>query len=121
MRVDDLDKSYAQILNLTEFKSKKMKGEISELVEIHKNTQDKISEALKGFSEYLTNEQRKTCELTDIIIKLESHIKQLESLFEKYIKIDKDIDKMHETIKQKTTIIVNRDKPKNHKMNLEEK
>jgi len=107
--------SYSQILNLTEFKTKKMKGEISELVEIHQHTQDIISEALKGFEEYLTKEQGKACELTDTIIHLENYIENLESRLDKYKKLDKEIENMYNAIKEKTTIIVNRDKPKNHR------
>jgi hypothetical protein len=118
--IEDIFESYAQILNLTEFKSNKLKGEIKELVDIHRHTDEMISTALKGFSEYLTNEQRKKCQLTDSIIGLEAYITQLKDRLDKYKKLDHEIDNMYKTIKEKTTIIVNRDKPKDHKVKLEE-
>jgi hypothetical protein len=47
---------------------------------------------------------------------LEEDIKQLKERLNKYRMIDKEIDSMFNTIKEKTTIIVNRDKPKTHRI-----
>lgn len=112
--------AYAKILNLTEFKKKKMKGEISELIEIHKNIQAIVKQALSGIDTYLTDEQKDLCSMADTKLKLQEKIDNLKSDLEKYKKIDKEIDNMYNTIKEKTTIIVNRDKPKNHRTKKEE-
>ena len=112
--------SYAKILNLTEFKSKKMKGNISELVEIHRNTQNMISKALKGIDTYLSKEQEEVCTLADTKQELLNDIKELRQQKSEVIKILNDINKMHNEIKQAKVIIVDRDKPKKRKLKLEE-
>ena len=112
--------AYARILNLTEFKTKKMKGNISELVEIHQRTHDMINEALKGIDTYLSKEQEEVCILADTKQGLLNDIKELRQQKSEIIKILSDINKIHKEIKQARTIIVDRDKPKKRKVKLEE-
>jgi hypothetical protein len=115
-----LFESYAKILNLTEFKTKKMKGEISELVAIHQKTHDMINAALKGYDEYLTKEQKEKCHKLDIIGSLEAYIDELKSNINTYRKYEADIERMYNEIKEKRKIIVEVDKPKKHKSKEEE-
>ena len=112
--------AYARILNLTEFKTKKMKGDIKELVEIHQRTNDMISEALKGIDTYLSKEQEEVCNLADTKQRLLNDIKELKQQKNEVIKILNDINKIHNEIKQARTIIVDRDKPKKHRIPKEE-
>lgn len=112
--------SYAKIINLTEFKTKKMKGNISELVEIHRNTQDMISKALKGIDTYMSKEQGEICSLADTKQRLLNDIKELQKQKNNITKILDDIDRMHKEVKKATAIIVDRDKPKKRRLKLEE-
>lgn len=112
--------AYARILNLTEFKTKKIKGDISEVVEIHQRTNNMISEALKGIDTYLSKEQEEVCTLADTKQELLNDIKELRQQKSEVIKILNDINKMHNEIKQAKVIIVDRDKPKKRKLKLEE-
>lgn len=111
--------AYARTINLTEFKTKKMKGNISELVEIHRNTQNMISKALKGIDTYLSNEQTEVCQLADTKQRLLNDIEELQKQKNNITKILDDIDRMHKEVKKATAIIVDRDKPKKHKLKLE--
>ena len=112
--------AYAKKINLTEFKSKKMKGNISELVEIHRNTQNMISKALKGIDTYLSNEQTEVCQLADTKQRLLNDIEELQKQKNNITKILDDIDRMHKEVKKATAIIVDRDKPKKRRLKLEE-
>ena len=112
--------SYAKIINLTEFKTKKMKGNISELVEIHRNTQDMISKALNEIDTYISKEQGEICSLADTKQRLLNDIKELRQQKSEVIKILNDINKMHNEIKQARVIIVDRNKPKKHRVKLED-
>ena len=111
--------AYAKIINLTEFKTKKMKGNISELVEIHRNTQNMISKALKGIDTYLSKEQTEVCSLADTKQRLLNDIKELQKQKNNITKILDDIDRMHKEVKKATAIIVDRDKPKKRRVKLE--
>lgn len=118
--LENLFDGYARILNLTEFKQKKMKGDIKELVEINQRTHNMISEALKGIDTYLTQEQKEVCSLADTKQRLLNDINELKQQKNEIIKILNDINKIHNEIKQARTIIVDRDKPKKHRIKLEE-
>ena len=118
--IEGIFDAYAKILNLTEFKAKKMKGEICELVAIAQRTHDIINTALKGFDITLNKEQTEVCKLVDTKIGLTEEINRLKAELTKYQKINKEIDEMYTTIKEKTSIIVNRDKAKKHRVKLEE-
>lgn len=111
--------SYAKILNLSEFKNKKMIGEIRELVEIHQNTHNIINKALKGIDAYLTKEQLEICELADTKQRLLEDIAQLKNLKTDCIKVADEINQLHLDIKEKHKIIVDVDKPKKHSIKEE--
>ena len=64
--LEGIFKSYAKIIDLTEFKTKKMMKNISELVEIHQHTDDKITKALRGIDTYMNKEQTEVCQLADV-------------------------------------------------------
>lgn len=115
----DMFNAYAKKSNLTEFKTKKMKGDISELVEIQQHTQDKINKALKGIDAYLNKEQLEVCELADTKQRLLTDIEELKKQKSEVTKILHDINKMYKEIKEARTIIVDRDKPKNRRVKLE--
>ena len=112
--------AYARILNLTEFKTKKIKGNISEVVEIHQRTNNMISKALKGIDTYMSKEQTEICSLADTKQRLLNDIKELQKQKNNITKILDDIDRMHKEVKKATAIIVDRDKPKKRKLKLEE-
>ena len=112
--------AYAKILNLTEFKTKKMKGEIGELIEIHQRTHNMISEALKGIDTYLSNEQKEVCNLADTKQRLLDDNNEIHEIKNKSLKVFAEITRMYNEIKQAHTIIVDRDKPKKHRMPKEE-
>ena len=118
--LEGIFEAYARILNLTEFKKKKMKGNISELVEIHQRTHDMINEALKGIDTYLSKEQEEVCTLADTKQELLNDIKELRQQKSEVIKILNDINKMYNEIKQAKVIIVDRDKPKKRRIKEEE-
>lgn len=112
--------AYARILNLTEFKKKKMKGNISEIVEIHQRTHDMVSEALKGIDTYLSKEQEEICKLADTKETLLNDIRELRQQKNEMTRILNDINNIHKEIKQARTIIVDRDKPKKRRIKEEE-
>ncbi|HZK00051.1 MAG TPA: hypothetical protein VFC79_08590 [Tissierellaceae bacterium] len=112
--------AYARILNLTEFKKKKIKGNISEVVEIHQRTNNMISKALKGIDTYLSKEQGEICSLADTKQALLNDIKELQKRKTDITKVLDDIDRMHGEVKKATAIIVDRDKPKKRRVKLEE-
>lgn len=114
--LEGIFKSYARILNLSEFKAKKMKGEISELVEIHKKTYNTINKALSGIDGHLNHYQEEVCTLADTKQRLLNDISELTDIKNSLSKKIDDIDKMYAEIKEKRTIIVNVDKPKNHRI-----
>lgn len=118
--LSNLFDAYARTLNLTEFKTKKMKGDIKELVEIHQRTQNMISEALSGIDTYLSKEQEEICSLADTKQKLLNDIKELQKQKDEMNKVLNDINKIHGEIKQARTIIVDRDKPKKHRIKKED-
>ena len=118
--LEGIFEAYARILNLTEFKKKKMKGNISELVEIHQRTHDMINEALKGIDTYLSKEQEEVCTLADTKQELLNDIKELRQQKSEVIKILNDINKMYNEIKQAKVIIVDRDKPKKRRIKEDE-
>jgi hypothetical protein len=118
--LEGIFEAYARILNLTEFKKKKMKGNISELVEIHQRTHDMINEALKGIDTYLSKEQEEVCTLADTKQELLNDIKELRQQKSEVIKILNDINKMYNEIKQARVIIVDRDKPKKRRIKEDE-
>ena len=117
--LESIFNSYAKIINLTEFKTKKMKGNISELVEIHRNTQDMISKALNEIDTYISKEQGEICSLADTKQRLLNDIKELQKQKNNITKILDDIYKMHKEVKKATAIIVDRNKPKKHRVKLE--
>lgn len=112
--------SYAKIKNLTEFKTKKLVEDISEIIEINKNTQKLIVETLNNYDNVLSKNGTETLTLMDKKELLKDEIRELELRIKKYTKLDKEIDNMYKQIKDKTTIIVNRDKPKKHRIKEEE-
>lgn len=113
--IQGIFESYARIINLTELKKKKMCNDIGEIVNIHKNTQEMVSEALKGYDKHLNKNQREACNLIDTIEMLKKYITEQETTIEKYKKYNVDIDRMYAEIKDKRKIIVDVDKPKKHK------
>jgi hypothetical protein len=118
--LEGIFKSYAKILNLSEFKTKKMMGDVSELVEIHKKTYDTINKALSGIDQYLSNEQNEICTLADTKQRLLNDIDDLTIIENNIRKKIVNIDRMYSEIKDKRKIIVEVDKPKKHKVKLEE-
>jgi uncharacterized protein YoxC len=96
-----------------------MNSEISELVEIHKNTYDTISKALSGIDKYLSKEQEEVCNLADTKQMLLNEISDLNKIKEDIKKKISDIDRMYNEIKDKRKIIVEVDKPKKHKVKEE--
>ena len=118
--LEGIFKSYAKIIDLTEFKTKKMMKNISALVEIHRNTQDMISKALKGIDIYMSKEQGEICSLADTKQRLLNDIKELQKQKNNITKILYDIDRMHKEVKKATAIIVDRNKPKKHRVKLED-
>jgi uncharacterized coiled-coil protein SlyX len=108
--------SYKKLLNLSDFKSKKIIKGVQDLMDIANETDRKINEALKGYTDNLTKQQHEICDLTNSITELNQYVKEQQSRLDKYISMDKEVDKMYEKIKEKTTIIINRDKQKNHRM-----
>jgi hypothetical protein len=114
--IEGIFESYAQILNLTEFKRKKMKGDIGKLVAIHQRTNDMINEALKGYDTYLTKEQEETCKLLGTKLRLREEINEMREGLKEF----KDLKtNAIAEIKEARTIIVDRDKPKKHRVKLE--
>jgi len=118
--LEGIFEAYARILNLTEFKKKKMKGNISELVEIHQRTHDMVSESLKGIDTYLSKEQEEICKLADTKETLLNDIRELRQQKNEITRILNDINNIHKEIKQARTIIVERDKPKKRRIKEEE-
>jgi len=117
--ITDIFKAYARINNLTAFKTKKLMSTVDELIEIHKNTYELIDKALGDYDMKLSNKQEETVRLADKKLELEDEIEQLRGRIDTYKKLDKEIDKMYNKIKEKTTIIVNRDKSKVHRVKEE--
>ena len=117
--LEGIFESYIQILNLTEFKTKKMRSTIGELVGIHQRTDNMVSEALKGIDAYLSQEQSGVCNLADTKQRLLNDIKELQQQKDTYIKLQTDINRMYNEIKEARTIIVDRDKPKKHRIKEE--
>lgn len=117
--LEGIFKSYAKILNLTEFKTKKMNGEIAELVAIHRNTNEIINKALGGIDDFMNQEQGEICSLADTKQRLLSEISELKKIKESFVTIIKDVDNMYNEIKDKRKIIVDIDKPKSHKIKEE--
>lgn len=115
--LESIFNSYAKIINLTEFKTKKMKGNISELVEIHRNTQDMISKALNEMDTYMNKEQTEVCQLADVKETLLNDIKELQKRKVDITKVLDDIDRMHKEVKKATSIIIDRNKPKKRRVN----
>ena len=109
-------RSYAKILNLTEFKTKKMNGEIAELVAIHRNTNEIINKALGGIDDFMNGEQIEICSLADTKQKILNDIDELTQIKNSLKNKIDDIDKMYGEIKEKRKIIVNVDKSKKHKV-----
>lgn len=118
--LEGIFKSYAKFLNLSEFKTKKMNGDINELVAIHRNTNDAINKALSGLDSYVSGDKEEICNLVDIKQKLLGEISDLKKLKLDLTNKLKDIDDMYAEIKDKRKIIVDIDKPKKHKIKEEE-
>jgi hypothetical protein len=118
--LEGIFKAYAKILNLSEFKTKKMNGDIKELVEIHRKTQDTINKALSGIDKELNYYQEEICTLSDTKQRLLNDINDLKKIKEGIASKITDIDRMYEEIKDKRKIIVDVDKPKKHKIKEEE-
>jgi len=97
-----------------------MNGEIKELVEIHRNTQDTINKALSGIDKELNSYQEEVCTLADTKQRLLNDINELKVIKDSLAKKIEDIDRMYEEIKEKHKIIVDGDKPKKHKIKEEE-
>ena len=111
--------SYARILNLTEFKTKKMVGTVSELIEIQKKTSATINEALKGFDTPLNKEQREICELLDTKASLVEEIRVMKEAMAEFKKAKKDVDGYVDVIKEKYIYVMEKDKVKQHRVKLE--
>lgn len=118
--LEGIFKSYAKFLNLSEFKTKKMNGDINELVAIHRNTNDKINKALCGLDNFLNDTKEEVCNLADTKQKLLSEINELKTIKNNMKNMISDIDKMYAEIKDKRKIIVDIDKSKKHKEVKEE-
>jgi hypothetical protein len=97
-----------------------MNGDINELVNIHKKTNEAIKKALCGIDNFMTDKQDEVCNLVDTKQRLLKEINELKKTKEEIIKINSDIDKMYGEIKEKRKIIVDVDKPKKHKIKEEE-
>ena len=88
------------------------------MVNIHKETQAMIHEALKGLDTYIGSDEKKVCDLSDILLHLR----------EKIAKAHEELDDYHELIKKskaefkeaKAIIVENMPKKKKHKVKLEE-
>ena len=118
--LEGIFKSYASILNLTEFKAMKVNSSIGELVAIHKSTHDKINKALCGLDNFVTDTKEEICNLADTKQKLLVEINELKAIKSNMSNMIASIDKMYAEIKEKRKIIVDVDKPKKHRMKLED-
>ena len=109
-------RAYAKKIKLTEFKTKKMNGDIKELIEIEQKTNDMINEALKGIDQYLNKEQEEVCVLADTKERLKIDISELQQQKKELASMIKNINVMYEEIKDKHKLVMSVDKPRNHKM-----
>lgn len=102
-------KSYAKILNLSEFKKKKMKSDISELVNIHKNTYDIINTTLGDMVKPLSKEQESVALLLDMKQDLISEVNELRSSIKDLHELESEVTK---ELKKARKIVVDVNKTK---------
>lgn len=105
----DIFKSYARILNLSEFKKKKMMSDINELVNIHQNTYDLINTALGSMCKPLSKEQEGVGLLLDIKQDLINEINESRERLKELHKLELDVTR---ELKEARKIIVDVDKLK---------
>jgi len=112
--------SYARILNLSEFKTKKIMSSLGDLYAIQKNTASSISKALKGFDTPLNKTQNEVCELMDTKASLIEEIRLMKESMADFKKAKKDVDGYVEVIKEKYIYVMEKDKVKQHRVKLED-
>lgn len=112
--------SYAKILKLSEFKKKKLMTDIKELIEINNKISDLITKTLSDYDKSFNKDQQETVELLDIKEHLKTSIDEANKTREELLKKNAEVDRLIETIKEKSVYIINRDKPKKHRDKKEE-
>lgn len=113
--------AYAKILNLSEFKRKKLMQSISDLIEINKKTKDKIYKSIGNYDVLFTNEQNDILSLLDKKESLLKDINDLQDIKEEYVKSLNDLEQLKNEIKERRKIIVqDMPKQKKHRLKLEE-
>ena len=119
-KLSEVFREYANINNLTTFKTKKLMTSISELVEIENSTSELITQALIGFDTKMNKSQNETLELLDTKECLKNSIEEIKLMKNELIKKSDEVDRLIETIKAKSVYIINKDKPKKHRVPKEE-